>query len=155
HRGKAKPSVSVDPRARTTGSDSRMTLGNAGQKAPQPRVLVSVLNYKTVDDTVATVRCLQQQDYENHHLQIVDNASPNDCVAQIGAQPPAVDIRVPATNLGYCGGNNYALRQGLAEGYDHVLVCNEDIEVEPTTIRHLVETAEAHVDAGVVGAVEV
>jgi len=132
-----------------------MTIGDDNGAARQPRVLVSVLNYKAVDDTVATIRSLRQQDYQNYHLQIVDNASPNDCVAQIRAQLPDVDIVVTDKNLGYCGGNNYALKQGLAEGYDYVLVCNEDIEVEPSTIRHLVETAELREDAGVVGAVEV
>jgi GT2 family glycosyltransferase len=123
--------------------------------ARQPRVLVSVLNYKSVDDPVATVRSLQQQDYSNYDLQVVDNASPNDCVAELRKQLPGVDIRVTSANLGYCGGNNYALRQGLLEGYDHVIVCNEDIEVTPDTVRLLVETAEANPDAGVVGAVEV
>ena len=123
--------------------------------ARQPRVLVSVLNYKSVDDPVATVRSLQHQDYSNYHLQVVDNASPNDCVAELRQQLPGVDIRITSANLGYCGGNNYALRQGLLEGYDHVIVCNEDIEVSPDTISRLVETAEAHPDAGVVGAVEV
>jgi GT2 family glycosyltransferase len=121
----------------------------------QPRVLVSVLNYKSVDDPIATIQSLQRQDYSNFHLQVVDNASPNDCVAQIREKIPDVDIRVTAENLGYCGGNNYALRQSLVEGYDHVVVCNEDIEVAPDAIRFLVETAEAHPDAGVVGAVEI
>jgi GT2 family glycosyltransferase len=134
---------------------SRMTQRSTSHRARQPRVLVSVLNYKAVDDTVATVQSLRRQDYENFHLQIVDNASPSDCVERIRAQLPDVEIRVTENNLGYCGGNNYALRQGFSEGYDYVLVCNEDIEVEPTAIRHLVETAEAHSDAGVVGAVEV
>lgn len=123
--------------------------------AQRPRVLVSVLNYKSVDDAVATVRSLQRQDYANVHLQVVDNASPNDCVAEIQRQVSEVDIQVTKENLGYCGGNNYALRQGLAEGYDYVVVCNEDIEVAPDAIRCLVETAESHPDAGVVGAVEV
>jgi GT2 family glycosyltransferase len=122
---------------------------------PYPRVLVSVLNYKSVDDAVATVRSLQNQDYPNFHLQLVDNASPNDCVAEIRRQVPDVDIQVSRENLGYCGGNNHALHQALAEGYDYVIVCNEDIEVAPETVRYLVETAEAHPDAGVVGAVEV
>lgn len=123
--------------------------------ARSPRVLVSILNYRAFDDTVATASSLGQQDYENYHLQIVDNASPNDSVAQLRAQLPDVALRVTDHNLGYCGGNNFALRQALSEGYDYVVVCNDDIEVAPSAIRHLVEAAEAHEDAGVIGAVEV
>jgi GT2 family glycosyltransferase len=123
--------------------------------AAAPRVLVSVLNYKSVDDPIETLRSLEKQDYPNLHLQLVDNASPNDCVAQIRSRVPNVDIRVTEENRGYCGGNNVALRQALEEGYDYVVICNEDIEVAADVIRRLVATAEAHPDAGVVGAVEV
>ena len=128
---------------------------NANVATRHPRVLVSVLNYRAFDDTVATVRSLLSQDYENYHLQIVDNASPNDSVEQLRARLPGVDVRVTDRNLGYCGGNNYALRQGVAEGYDYIIVCNDDIELEPSALRHLVETAAAQPDAGVVGAVEI
>jgi GT2 family glycosyltransferase len=113
-----------------------------------------VLNYRGVDESIATIRSLQQQDYPNFRLQLLDNASPNDCVEQIRARVPDLDIRVTNDNLGYCGGNNWALRQGLLEGADYVIVCNNDIEVAPHAISQLVETAESHPDAGVVGAVE-
>ena len=119
-----------------------------------PRVLVSVLNYRGIDESVATIRSLQRQDYSNFHLQLVDNASPNDCVARIRAEVPELAIHVTHDNLGYCGGNNASLRQGLSQGYDYVVVCNNDIELPPDAIRRLVETAESHPDAGIVGAVE-
>ncbi|HEX8943184.1 MAG TPA: glycosyltransferase family 2 protein [Gemmatimonadaceae bacterium] len=122
--------------------------------AREPRVLVSILNYQSVDDSVIAIRSLQQQDYPNFALQLLDNASPGDCVARIRAEVPDVDIRVTDTNLGYCGGNNHALHQGLADGCDYVVVCNQDIEVAPDALRRLVETAASHADAGVVGAVE-
>jgi GT2 family glycosyltransferase len=119
-----------------------------------PRVLVSVLNYRGVDDSIATIRSLQHQDYPNFRLQLLDNASPDDSVARIRAELPELDIRVMPSNLGYCGGNNWALRQGLAEGCDYVVVCNHDIELQPDALRLLVETAESHPDAGIVGGVE-
>ena len=52
------------------------------------RVLVSVLNYRGVDDSIATVKSLRRQDYPNFRLQLLDNASPDDCVEQIRAQLP-------------------------------------------------------------------
>ena len=82
--------------------------------ATAPTVLVSVLNYCAVDESVATLKSIRGQDYPNFRLQLLDNASPNDCVAQIRAELPNIDIRVTRDNLGYCGGNNAALRQGLA-----------------------------------------
>jgi GT2 family glycosyltransferase len=113
-----------------------------------------VLNYRGVDDSVVTIKSLQRQDYPNFRLQLLDNASPDDSVEQIRSRVPGLDIRVTSDNLGYCGGNNWALRQGLREGCDYVIVCNHDIELAANAISQLVETAEAHPDAGVVGAVE-
>jgi GT2 family glycosyltransferase len=138
----------------TVSGDTRAVLNDDAELVREPRVLVSVLNYQSVDDSVVAVRSLQQQDYPNYRLQLLDNASPNDCVEQIRAQVPELDIHVTDDNLGYCGGNNFALRQGLADGCDYVIVCNQDIEVAPDAIRQLVETAELRPDAGVVGAVE-
>jgi hypothetical protein len=40
-------------------------------------------------------------------------------VCQVRAEVPDVDIQITHDNLGYCGGNNSALRQGLSEGYDY------------------------------------
>jgi GT2 family glycosyltransferase len=86
---------------------------------------------------------------------MIDNASTTDCVVRIREKFPDLDVVDAGANLGYTGGNNLALARGRAEGYDYVLVCNEDIVVGPETVGHLVETAEANRDAGVVGGVEV
>jgi GT2 family glycosyltransferase len=113
-----------------------------------------VLNYRGADDSVETIRSLQRQDVSNMHLQVLDNASPDDSVTRIRAQVPGIEIRVTEENLGYCGGNNRVLEQALAEGFDYVVVCNHDIEVSSNAIRRMVETAELRDDAGVVGGVE-
>jgi len=134
--------------------DPLTVLSDESDPARESPVLVSVLNYESVDDSVVTLRALQRQDYGNLRLQLIDNASASDCVARIRAQVPDVDIQVTSENLGYCGGNNRALRQGLAEGFEYVVLCNQDIEVAPDAVRRLVETAASHPDAGVVGAVE-
>jgi GT2 family glycosyltransferase len=86
---------------------------------------------------------------------MIDNASTTDCVPRIRARFPDLDIVLAGSNLGYTGGNNLALERGVAEGFDHVLVCNEDIVVAPDAVTNLVETAEANGDAGVVGGIEV
>jgi GT2 family glycosyltransferase len=68
---------------------------------------------------------------------------------------PDLQITRLATNIGYTGGNNVALRRGLLEGYDYVIIVNQDVEIDPCAVRHLVETADLNPDAGIVGGVEV
>lgn len=128
-----------------------MTPETAG--ARKPRVLVSILNHNKVDLTLATIQSLKRTEYPNFDLQLVDAGSTNDCVQRILEVEPGLRV-VYGENLGYTGGNNLALDQGLREGYDHVVFCNEDIEVEPNALGFLVETAEAFSDSAVVGAVE-
>lgn len=118
------------------------------------RVLVSVLNYNAVDDTVATARCLQQQTYVDFDLEITDNASTNDCVARIREQMPNIAITRNPVNSGYAGGMNSILERGWAAGYAHVVVCNNDLVIPPDTVERLVAAADARTDAGVVGCVE-
>jgi GT2 family glycosyltransferase len=119
------------------------------------RVLVSVLNFNVVDDTITTLKCLERQTYGGYDLELVDNASTNDAVTRIRAAMPHITVIRNDVNSGYSGGMNTILKRGLAAGYDFVVVCNNDIEVEPEAIAQLVAAANAHEDAGLVGGVDV
>ncbi len=118
-------------------------------------MLVSILNYNSLEPTIEAIESFRAQTYPAMKLQMVDNASTTGCVEQIERIFPQLEIVRSPSNLGYTGGNNLALRRGIEEGFDQVLICNEDIVVGPETVACLVETAESRPDAGVVGGVEV
>ena len=120
-----------------------------------PRVLVSILNYNSFEPTLEAIASLRAQTYPAMKLQMVDNASTTDCVEKIARAFPDLEIVRSKSNLGYTGGNNLALERGIAEGFDYVLICNEDIAVGPDAVAHLVETARSRPDAGILGGVEV
>jgi GT2 family glycosyltransferase len=120
-----------------------------------PTVLVSILNYNSFEPTLEAIASFRAQTYPAMKLQMVDNASTTDCVARIEKHFPDLAIVRSPSNLGYTGGNNLALEKGFAEGFDYVLICNEDIAVGPDAVAHLVETARSRPDAGVLGGVEV
>jgi GT2 family glycosyltransferase len=143
------------PSAQLGRGDFVLKSGPAKTAADRPRVLVSILNYNSLEHTIEAIESFRAQTYPNMHLQMIDNASTTDCVPRIRARFPDLDVVAAGSNLGYTGGNNLALERGVAEGFDHVLVCNEDIVVAPDAVTNLVETAEANRDAGVVGGVEV
>lgn len=119
-------------------------------------MLVSVLSHNSAAKTVTTLRSLQRQTYPNYHLQLVDNASTDDTLQRVAREFPCLCVVRLTENLGYTGGNNRVLKQATAaEGYDYILLCNHDIEVDERAIEQLVETAGNCLDAGVVGGVEV
>jgi len=123
--------------------------------ARTPRVLVSVLTYNSPERAIETLSSLRVLDYPDFRLQLVDNGSRAGAVERIRARFPELDIVRSGSNLGYAAGNNLALERGAVEGFDHVLTCNDDISLAPDALGHLIETAEAREDAGVVGGVEV
>jgi GT2 family glycosyltransferase len=122
--------------------------------SPQPRVLVSVLAYNSPDSTVETLRSLRRQTYPDFHLLLIDNASDDDSSERLAREFPGLEIRRLPENRGYTGGNNVALELAREGDYDCLLVATHDVEVEPRALEHLVGTAAAHADAGVVGGVE-
>ncbi len=126
----------------------------ADKSQSSPRVLVSVLRYNSAQTTVATLRCLQRQTFPNYDLQLVDNASTDGALDQIRVEFPQLKIFTMPENIGYTGGNNFALAQARAESYDHVIISNHDIEVDERAVACLVETAQTHADAGLIGGVE-
>lgn len=121
---------------------------------PKPRVLVSVLSYNSAADIVTTLKCIERQTYPNLHLQVLDNCSTNDLVDRVKKEFPTVNVRVLDSNRGYTGGSNVVLKQCVEEGYDYVILCNDDIEVTERAVEYLVETAQAFPNAGTIGCIE-
>lgn len=119
-----------------------------------PRVLVSILVYRNIDDARETIGCFLRQRYPQCHVLIVDNASPNRCAAVLQQEFPDAEYVRLEENRGYVGGNNAALEKGLRDGYDYVIVSNDDVAVDEGLVGRLVDTAAADMQYGVVGVVE-
>ncbi len=119
-----------------------------------PKVLVSILTYNNVEDTLEAVKCFRNQSYQNFYLQVVDNASPNPVGETIKNTFPDLEVVVLNQNHGYTGGNNWAFDRGLREGFNYVLISNHDLICGPDMLQHLVETAEKMPNCGMVGVIE-
>lgn len=117
--------------------------------------MVSILNYNSFENTVETVECYLNQTYNNMAVQVVDNASTDGCVDKLAQVFPDLTINRQNLNIGYVGGNNVALDQGILEGYDLVVISNEDIRIESDFIASMVETMKSDPEIGVLGGVEI
>lgn len=110
---------------------------------------VSIVNYNTRD---LLERCLQTiydcppaLDFE---VWVVDNASHDGSVERVRENYPQVHLIASADNLGYAGGNNFALRHNEAR---YTLILNSDIEVHPGALDTLVAFMDSHPEAGMCG----
>lgn len=116
-----------------------------------PRVLIIILCYNGIDDTLACLASLRKLDYEHADHMIVDNASTDHTAAQVRALFPEVKVIETGANLGFAAGNNVGLRFALEHDYDYILLLNNDTEVEPNFLSALISAAESDTNIGIAG----
>ncbi len=76
---------------------------------------------------------------------VADNGSTDDSVAFLKQRFPAVGLICSATNRGFCGGYNFALRQVDATYY---VLLNSDVEVTPGWLAPVIKLFESNPQLG-------
>ncbi len=110
--------------------------------AINPLLFAITLNWNRCQDTIECLASMEQLDYPNIRLLLVDNGSSDETVHTVTQQFPAVKIIVNQQNLGFAGGFNVGLQYALSENAEHVLILNNDTEIDPMALRHMLKEAE-------------
>jgi GT2 family glycosyltransferase len=121
--------------------------------AQDPRVCCVIVNWNGWRDTLDCLASVRQQEYGALDLIVVDNGSTDDSPARIRAGFPDVRLIETRRNLGFAGGTNVGLREGLAGNAEFFWLLNNDTVCPPDTIRKLVRKAQEKPEAGLVGTV--
>jgi GT2 family glycosyltransferase len=124
---------------------------------PRPQVLAAIVNFDQAALTVRAVETLlNQRGAEHVHLIVFDNGS---SPAEVALLEAALDARVElvrwSRNLGYGAACNAAARDATRRGTPYVWWLNNDLELEPDVLEHLVARLEAAPRTAAVGAVTV
>jgi GT2 family glycosyltransferase len=103
-----------------------------------PTVSVIVLNYNGRQHLEDCFSSLSVMDYPAGQCELVlmDNASSDGSVEFVCQRFPVVRVIRSETNLGFAGGNNYAVERVQSE---YVIFLNNDMRVAPNWLRELVE----------------
>jgi GT2 family glycosyltransferase len=117
------------------------------------RVCIVVLNWNGWADTIACVRSLQQQVYQDATLLVVDNCSTDGSVAHIRQALPSVELITTSHNLGFGGGCNVGMRAAIAGGAEFIWLLNSDAMAAPNALLELVRHAGNCPGLGAVGSV--
>ena len=94
------------------------------------------------------IDCLEKSKIKGEII-IVDNGSTDGSARTVKKEFPKVKLIENKENLGFARANNQALRQVRGE---YILLLNSDTEVKPGALESLLEFAEKHPEAGIVGA---
>lgn len=123
---------------------------NTNSNHTQPSVCAVVLNWNALDDTTECIESLKNVHYANLKIVIVDNASNDGSAVKLSQLYPDMSILKLNHNGGYAAGNNAGIRWGLQNGFDYILVINNDTIVEPGFLTPLVEAIEANPSIGII-----
>lgn len=116
-----------------------------------PRVAAIVLNYNGKDVTLQALASLTAMDYPSYDVVVVDNGSTDGSPEVIAAAFPAVrQVRVEI-NRGPAAGAAHGMQWAMEQGYDYLLVLNNDIEVAPSLLSEMIAVAEREASIGIVG----
>ena len=117
---------------------------NGTKQAPDAEglsLLIIVLHYRGLEDTLECIASLGQQTYQNFHTIVVDNGSGETPKVQLAAAHPWVEILEMGENRGWSGGNNEGIRLAIAGNYDWVCLLNNDTVLPENTVARLMESA--------------
>jgi GT2 family glycosyltransferase len=118
-----------------------------------PSVHVVVLNWNGWRNTLACLASLQQQNYPNFQVVVIDNDSSDDSLQELRKAMPSVELVQSGANLGFGGGCNVGIRLALDRGADYVWLINSDATADPGALAALVCVAESDASLSSVGSV--
>ncbi|MFC1612829.1 glycosyltransferase family 2 protein [Patescibacteria group bacterium] len=117
-----------------------------------PKTAVVILNWNGMKYLPDCLGTLVKQDYPKNDCKfiLVDNGSTDDSVKYCEDNFPEIKIIKNDKNDGFCKGNNIGMRYALDNGYDYVVLLNQDTAVEQNWLSELVKVAESDKRIGAV-----
>jgi GT2 family glycosyltransferase len=116
-----------------------------------PKVSIVLLNLNGYNDSRDCLQSLEQLDYENFEVIMVDNGSSDDSATRLAQEFPDVTLLRSQQNLGFTGGNNLGMEMALRHDAAYVLLLNNDTVVEPAFLTFLVKVGETDPEIGILG----
>jgi GT2 family glycosyltransferase len=118
-------------------------------KSKFPKISILILCYNKIEFTIKCLTTLfKNTSYPNFEVIVVDNSSVDDTPGYLESFGEKIKFIHSDQNLGFVGGNNLASR--YAEG-EFLVFLNNDTEVHPLWLDHLIATFNYHPDAGAAG----
>lgn len=116
-----------------------------------PLVYIILVNYKGFEDTVECVKSLDNINYDNYKIIIVENSSGDEEKLKNSAfLNSRATIMYSDMNGGFSAGNNIGINKAMEESAEYVLLLNNDTVVDRELLNELVSTAQNNPKAGII-----
>jgi len=117
-----------------------------------PKISIIILNWNGFLDTSECLKSVEQIEYSNYEIVVVDNGSSDGSTEKIRKQFPAVILLCNKENLGFAEGNNVGIRFALKNQADYILLLNNDTIVDSKILNSFLKSIKNNLCAGVFGA---
>jgi GT2 family glycosyltransferase len=97
----------------------------------QGSIAIILVNWNGYRHTAACLTSLKKVPTENFKIIVVDNASTDSSLDQLKVGFPEVVFLENTENKGFAGGNNVGIDFAIKEGFEYVMLLNNDTIVEP------------------------
>lgn len=97
-------------------------------------VSIVILNYNAGDLLIDCIDSIQNSNYKNFEIILVDNVSKDNSHKKCKEKFPDIKLIENSENLGYCEGNNVGIREAKGQ---FVAILNPDTIVEPSWLSEL------------------
>lgn len=141
-------------------------------------VLIIIINYRRSEDTLKCLNSVLASSYKDYKIILIDNASKDDSVEKILKwinkndsvlsqnekthfsdqkivnsifSGNKIEFILSKENYGFAGANNIGMSYAIENGYDYVLLLNNDTIVKADFIEPFIELAESDSSIGIVG----
>lgn len=127
------------------GREYRQKKMNQLETLKTPYVSIIIVTWNATEDIEETLDSLEEQTYKNSEIILVDSASSDNTVELVRSKYPSVHIIESADNIGYRRGNRLGMNNANGE---HIVICNDDVRLDPNCIGELVKTLEDNPTTG-------
>jgi len=115
-----------------------------------PKVGIILLNWNSYDHSFNCIQSLQQCDYPNFEIIVVDNGSMDGSGNLLKANFPSIHLIASVTNEGFAAGNNRGFEYAIQHDFPYAMMLNNDVFVEPDFLTKLVDYMGGHPSVGAI-----
>lgn len=121
-------------------------------ETPSPKFFTVILNYDNEAFTRECLNSLNDIEYPNHHIIVIDDFSRSNEILNIVDEHKNVIFHRNSQNLNYCKSFNIGISLALDRGADFVFLVNNDTkDFSKNYIKEVIKTFRADRHVGIVG----
>lgn len=126
-----------------------------------PKVLIlclihNILKFGRKEDIVDLIKSVNNLNYPQFDFLLIDNGSSDNTIDFLANNYPEIKKIQTANNLGFSGGFNYGINycEKQFQNIKYFFLLNDDIVLEPDSLRKMIEIAEKSDEIGICSPIE-